>query len=86
VGHQAFLDFHIEMFRTLPDLQVKVEAMISEWDHVVARWLLTATHRGKPVRYRGMTWIRYRDGKMVEGFDCWNATGFQRQLAGESMR
>lgn len=81
VGPQPFLDFHAHIFRMLPDLQVTVEAMISEGDHVVTRWLLTATHAGKPVRQRGMTWLRYRDGKLVEGFDCWNAAAFQDQVA-----
>jgi predicted ester cyclase len=80
VGRQAFLDFHAGIFRTLPDLRVTVEAMISQGDHVVTRWLLTAKHGGKPLSYRGMTWVRFSDGKMVEGFDCWNNDGFMRQL------
>jgi steroid delta-isomerase-like uncharacterized protein len=84
IGPQPFIEFHADMLRQLPDLKVTVEAMISDGDHVVTRWLLTATHAGKPVRHRGMTWVRYRDGKMVEGFDCWNVAGLMQQIAEDS--
>jgi hypothetical protein len=40
---------------------------------------LTATKR--PIHIRGMTWIRFENGKMMEGFDCWN----QREMI-ESLR
>jgi hypothetical protein len=33
-----------------------------------------------------MTWIRYRDGKMVEGLDCWNQAALMQVLrSGEEM-
>jgi hypothetical protein len=27
-----------------------------------------------------MTWIRFRDGQMVEGCDCWNLAGLLEAL------
>jgi predicted ester cyclase len=81
VGLQPFLDFHARILQDLPDLKVLVEEMVSEGDSVVVRWLLSATHGGKPLRFRGMTWIRYRDSKMVEGWDCWNVGGLLHQLS-----
>lgn len=84
VGPQPFLDFHARILQDLPELHVQVEEVLSEGDSVVVRWLLSATHAGKPLRFQGVTWIRYRDGKMVEGWDCWNVGGLLQQLSGPS--
>jgi steroid delta-isomerase-like uncharacterized protein len=64
-----------------PDLRLVVEGTITEADQVVVRWTANLTHTGpglgmsatgRPIFLRGMTWIRFRDGKMAEGWDCWN--------------
>jgi steroid delta-isomerase-like uncharacterized protein len=73
-----------------PDLRVTVEGTVAEGDQVVVRWTATGTHTGpgiglvptgRPIFLRGMTWIRFAGGKMVEGWDCWN----QREMI-ESLR
>jgi steroid delta-isomerase-like uncharacterized protein len=93
VGPEPFLAFRALMLEALPDLTLTVEDTLSEGDQVAVRWLATGTHtgpfQGKPptsraVRFRGVTWIRYRDGKMVEGWDCWNMAGVAQQLLGEA--
>src|SRR5262245_41462273 len=65
----------------LPDLAVTVEGVVAEGDQVVVRWRVTGRHTGngmglpatgRVISFRGMTWIRYCDGKMVEGWDSWN--------------
>lgn len=57
--------------------------------NVVVRWRATGTHAGegfgkpptgKPISFRGMTWIRFRDGVMIEGFDSWNLGGLMQSL------
>ena len=62
--------------QAFPDFSVSVEETVAEGDHVVIRWRVTGTHRGpglgmeatgRPVSFRGMTWMRFRDGKCVEG-------------------
>jgi steroid delta-isomerase-like uncharacterized protein len=92
-GPQAFLTFHAAMVQALPDLRVTVEELIEDGDRVAVRWRATGTHTGKfrgrpatgkPLTFRGTTWIRYRDGKMAEGWDCWDASGVTRQLTGET--
>ena len=64
-----------------PDLRVTVEGTVAEGDQVVVRWTAKGTHTGpglgliptgRPIFLRGMTWIRFAEGKMVEGWDCWN--------------
>ena len=70
-------------------MKITVEGIVGEGDDVVARWVFTGTHRGdalgfpatgRPVSFRGMTWIRFSGGKMVEGWDCWNQTGLIQSL------
>ncbi len=84
VGPHSFLEFHARLLQAMPDLRVEVEELVSQGDSVVVRWLLSATHAGKPARFRGMTWIRYANGKMVEGWDCWNVAELTRLLSGGS--
>jgi steroid delta-isomerase-like uncharacterized protein len=89
-GPEAFLDHVYRPFvAAFPDLRVTVEATVSDGDDVVVRWRVNATHTGdalpfprtgRRVTVRGMTWIRYRDGKMAEGWDCWNQTGLIEAL------
>jgi hypothetical protein len=41
---------------------------------------LSVPATGKPVRFRGITWMRFRGGKIAEGWDAWNAGGLMQQL------
>ena len=80
--YQPFLD-------AFPDLRVNVIGTIAEGDQVVVRWEATGTHSGggmglapsgRPVQFFGMTWIRFADGKMIEGRDSWNLGGLVESL------
>jgi steroid delta-isomerase-like uncharacterized protein len=91
VGPQPFLDFHAQMVQAMPDLRITVEDAIAEGDRVAVRWSVNGTHSGpfqgksgtgKAIHFRGVTWIHYRDGKLVEGFDCFNLDGLMGQLSG----
>jgi steroid delta-isomerase-like uncharacterized protein len=82
---------HAVFLAAFPDLRMTVVGTVAEGDQVVVRWAATATHlgdglgfpaSGKEVSFRGMTWIRYRDGKMIEGADCWNQAGLIQSLRG----
>jgi predicted ester cyclase len=66
-----------------------VEATAAEGDEVAVRWAFTGTHQGdglgfpatgRRVSCRGVTWIRFSGGKMVEGWDCWNQGGLIHSL------
>ncbi|MEX0791555.1 MAG: ester cyclase [Pirellulaceae bacterium] len=80
-GISAFKEFRDNMVNALPDLNVKVEDMICDGNQVVTRWFLIGTHTGegfglKPtyraVRFRGISWFRFRGNKLHEGWDSWN--------------
>jgi steroid delta-isomerase-like uncharacterized protein len=93
VGPEPFLEVHAQLLQALPDLRVQVEDTVAQGDHVVVRWTATGTHQargmgcdpaGTQVQFRGMTWIRYHDGKMVEGWDAWDLGGLMQKLRGQS--
>jgi steroid delta-isomerase-like uncharacterized protein len=81
-GPEVFIEqVHTPFLAAFPDLCMDVLGTVAEGDQVVVRWSARGTHSGeglgfpatgRRVSFRGMTWIRYRDGKMVEGLDCWN--------------
>jgi steroid delta-isomerase-like uncharacterized protein len=80
---------HAVFLAAFPDLRLVVEGTVAEDDEVVVRWAATGTHAGdglgfpptgRRVSFRGMTWIRFRDGKMIEGRDCWNQEGLIQSL------
>jgi predicted ester cyclase len=80
VGPEPFLAFHQRMFEAMPDLRVTVEGVIAQDDAVAIRWTLAATRAGRPIHMQGVTWVHCKDGKMIEGWDCWNAAELERLL------
>lgn len=95
-GPQEFISqAHTPLLGAFPDLHVEVLGTVAEGDQVVVRWSACGTHlgdglgirsSGRRVTFRGMTWIRFREGKMVEGLDCWNQAALMQVLrSGEEM-
>ncbi len=80
---------------TFPDLHVHIEETVSENNRVVVRWRAEGTHTGdglgipptnRRVSFRGMTLIRFANGKLIEGFDSWNMAGLLHVLqTGQSL-
>ena len=69
------------MVGAFPDLRVEIEDVLASGDNVVARWVVSGTHTGeglgfpptgRTARVVGMTWVRFLDGKMIEGWDYWD--------------
>ena len=95
-GPDDFLNYvYNPLISALPDLTVKIEGVIAEGEHVVVRWLTTGTHTGdgmgtpptgSQVSFRGMTWIRFSNGKFAEGWDSYNQEGLLDALRGGSDR
>jgi predicted ester cyclase len=64
-----------------PDLRMVVEDTVAEGDQVALRWRAFGTHLGelmgiapsrRQVEFRGMNWLRFSSGQIVEGWDSWN--------------
>ena len=78
-----------EIVGAFPDFHLDIEAVIGHGEDVAARWTLSGTHTGEGfpmpptgtrVSIRGMTWLRFVDGRMVEGWDCWNQGKLLQEL------
>lgn len=92
-GPEEFKKVHGEFLSAFPDLKVQIDDVVSDGETVVARWSVRGTHRGEgfglavsglPVSFRGMTWLRVRDGKILEGWDNWNAGALMQTLSAGS--
>ncbi len=72
-----------------PDVRVEIDGIVSDGNQAVVRWRATGTHTGEGLgfpatgrtgSFRGMTWVRARDGKLVEGWQCSNIPEVLRAL------
>ena len=86
-----FLQARAALLDGLPDLSVTVEAVIAEGDNVAVRWSASGTHRGsglglapslRRATFRGISWMVFSDGRLVEGWDSWNQGLLLQQLSG----
>lgn len=78
-----------QLFQMMPDLHVTIEEIIAEGDDAVVRWRFQGTHcgdvaglpaSGRLCEFSGMTWLKFRDGQVIEGWDRWNQAAFLQQL------
>ena len=83
-----------DLFVGFPDLRVMVEAVVARPDEAVVRWRVAGTHKGPafglPASHRevdvsGLTWLRCRDGKVVEGWEAWDLGGLLQQLSAPAL-
>jgi steroid delta-isomerase-like uncharacterized protein len=84
VGPERFLETRAALLAAFPDIRVAVEDVVADGDQAVVRWRAWAHHKGellgirpsgREVKFRGMTWMKFKDGKIVEGWDSWNFGG-----------
>ncbi|MEV5836750.1 ester cyclase [Nocardia sp. NPDC052112] len=71
------------------DQRFLVNEQIAEGDFVTTRWTATGTNdgemlgmspTGKSAVVQGITISRFRDGKIVESWGCWDTLGMMQQL------
>jgi predicted ester cyclase len=89
LGPEGFKPFHEMFLGAFPDLRVTVEEVIAEGDLTAARLSVTGTHEGdhlgvaptgRRVSFTGMTFTRWRDGKIVEGWNNVDIPGLMKQI------
>jgi len=81
-GPEQFRDQIFIPFTTaFPDLRVEIVGTVAEGDEVVVRWMARGTHAGealglkgsnRKIEFSGMTWFRFRNGRIVEAWDRYN--------------
>ena len=84
IGPEHFLEARAALLEAFPDIGVKIEDVVADGDRAVVRWsaegrqtgaLLGIPASGRKIQFRGMTWMIFKDGKVVEGWDSWNLGG-----------
>ena len=94
-GPTAFKTARAQLLGAFPDLKIRVEEIVTDGDNAVVRWNVTASHDGdhlgipashQSVRFRGLTWLKFRDGKIVEGWDAWNQGALIQELSAATTR
>lgn len=87
-GPAAFKEFHAQYCGAFPDLRIEVYQVVAEDDWTAQRFGGAATHTGEglgvpptgnPVTFTGMSFGRWRDGKMVEAYNNIDLTELHRQ-------
>ena len=80
-GPSQFLTMRASLFGAFPDLSVTEEDVLADGEQAVVRRSARGTHKravagipasGRGAAFRGMTWMKFSDGRIVEGWDSWN--------------
>jgi steroid delta-isomerase-like uncharacterized protein len=88
-GPAAFAPFHQAFLGAFSDLHIEVEDVIEEGDRVAVRWTATGRNDGdtlgfpathQTMRIGGMTIARIANGKLVEGWNTFDALAMLQQL------
>ena len=86
---EDFLAARATLLEAFPDFRVTVDGVIAEGDDVAVRWSANGTHRGeslgfpasnRPAAFRGITWMTFREGRMIRGWDSWNQGRLLQEL------
>lgn len=90
-GPEEFIEFfHRPFLAAFPDMKVAVDDVLAVDTDAVVRWTACGTHAGdalgfpasgRRVTIHGMSWLKFRDGLIVEGWDHWNFHGLMTALA-----
>ena len=88
-GHDEFRAARAALLGAFPDLALVVEDTIADGNRVAVRWRVSATHLGdhfgfpasrRPANFRGITWLVFDGGQIVEGWDAWNQGALMQAL------
>ena len=89
-GPAEFREFFRTLITVFPDIKIDVQDIAEEGDRAYVRWAASGTHCGdglglaatnKPHRFNGITWLKFADGKIVEGGDSWDQSGLLARMA-----
>ena len=76
----------------IPDLEVVVDGYLANRDCVVSRWRAQGTHKGelfgvhptgKEIKFSGISWTMFSNGKLVENWNSWSMSYLIRELLSE---
>ena len=88
-GPKEFEAFVRKIRGAFSKIQLTVDDVFATGDKGVLRWSGVMTHTGdalgmpasgRTIRLRGITMVRFADGKVVEGWDNWDQLGMMQQI------
>ena len=88
-GPEGFKSQRLILLNAFPKLKFLIEAVVADEEHAVVRWSASGTHKGdalgirasgRKADFRGMTWLRFENGRIVEGWDSWNQGALLQSL------
>jgi predicted ester cyclase len=89
-GPEQFEAFRRAFLGAIPDVHMEILGALGDEENACVHWRLTGTHSGtesdfaptgRGISLRGMTWLKVRDGKICEGWDCWNHTALMELMS-----
>jgi len=95
VGTTAFKAFHAKFRGAFPDIRITVDDVVSQGDRAAVRFTIRATHRGdhlgvpatgREVNFPAMSFVRCRNGQIVEGWNSVDMLGMLQQVGGVEMK
>ena len=80
-GPQAFHPFYESFRQGFPSVNVEIEPIITTDEAEAAHCIVHATTSdGKNVAFNGLTIAKFKDGKLVEGWNAFDFQAMQKQL------
>jgi predicted ester cyclase len=82
------------LISAFPNVQIVIEDTIERGEDVVVRWVAKGRHEGEGIgcratgeciEFHGMSWIKVREGKMVEGWQSSNIAEVLQKLHQQSV-
>jgi len=89
-GIAQFSNVHDMFFSAFPDLSVRMLRSVGDDTRACLHWEVSGTHKGdffgmnatnKKATFSGMSFVTVRDGKITEGWDCWDYGGLTATLS-----
>jgi steroid delta-isomerase-like uncharacterized protein len=89
VGPEQFKVFMRNIRAALPGIRIEVEDTVTHGDKIATRFILRGTHSGqgktyapsgKPVVVSGISFVRFSNGQIAEGWNNWDHYGMLQQM------
>jgi predicted ester cyclase len=80
-GPEEFARLHDQFFAAFPDLTLEILHSVGDDKEASVHWKVCGTQQGafgpvpatrEPVCFTGMTYLVVDNGRIVEGWDCWD--------------
>jgi predicted SnoaL-like aldol condensation-catalyzing enzyme len=87
IGPDGFAEFQADFVAAVPDIKIEVKNCLADGDDACVHWRATngegmgMTPSEAPLDFQGVTWLRVKDGQIVEGWDFWNFDSLIRKMA-----